>query len=183
MRERLLLPGSRRSVLVMRMLFASACALCVVWGCHGSSSGSSETPPESGPPPSASAGPIASGRAGLRLPQLPAHPGTDCDPEKDAAVCSPDGTSQMSCSLGHWQLVHVCDGPEGCKGRGDKLVCDLKPVNEGDPCTGGINPPRCNNAYDVMACVFNKWKKTTCSPPGKCQAATTDMPAGCRLGS
>lgn len=134
------------------------------------------------PSASASVGAAPSSMGALRRPTVPSPPGAICDPVKDSAVCSPDGTTQQSCSMGRWQTVFACDGPEGCKGRGDKLVCDVKrPVNEGDPCTMGINPPRCNNSQDLMACVFGKWKKTTCSAPGKCLAATMDMPAGCRV--
>ncbi len=95
-------------------------------------------------------------------------------------MCSPDGTTQMSCSLGMWQAVYLCDGPAGCKGTGDKLVCDLKPQKEGDPCTGGINPPRCNDGQVLMSCVNRKWVKTTCQAPGVCKGATLDSPAGCR---
>ncbi len=108
-------------------------------------------------------------------------PGGECDPAKQAAVCSPDGTTQLSCNMGKWQTVHLCDGPNGCKGSGNDLVCDMKPVKEGDACTGGLNMPRCNDGQTLMQCMNGKWKKLVCSLPGHCRPPADDMPAGCRL--
>ena len=165
----------------MRRLVSMAGLIAVAAACHSSSEGFATAPADAGPAPSASAAPSGSGRLGI-LPPGAAHPGagSQCNPAKDAAVCSPDGTTQMSCSLGMWQAVFLCDGPAGCKGSGDKLVCDLKPVKEGDPCVSGYNPPRCNDVQVLMSCVNKKWVKTACKAPGKCLPATTDSPAGCR---
>jgi hypothetical protein len=103
-----------------------------------------------------------------------------CDFRKDAAVCSPDGTQQMSCAFGMLKTVQICDGPAGCKGSGDNLVCDLKHVDAGDPCTMGISPPRCNSASELLQCLTGKWSSLICSAPGTCHPPTSDSPAMCR---
>ena len=104
-----------------------------------------------------------------------------CTPAKDAAVCSPDGKAHMSCGLDQWITVELCDGPAGCRGRGDGLVCDVKHVEAGDPCTMGVSPPRCNSPHELMMCKSGKWVSLVCSPPGICRRPTSDMPSSCRL--
>jgi len=102
-----------------------------------------------------------------------------CDPVKDAAVCSPDGTAQMSCGQGRWMTVQLCDGAKGCTGRGDDLVCDQKKVKAGDACTPNVSLPRCNDPKTLMRCMKGKWVQTLCAPPGKCHSQTIDSPALC----
>src|SRR5208282_161660 len=107
----------------MRRFLPGACLLIVATACRSSCGGGSAADAGS---PVQEAGPAASGA----IPSASASAGTivarglgRCDPRRDAAVCSADGKEQLSCGLGMYVTVQICDGPAGCKGSGDDLVC------------------------------------------------------------
>jgi hypothetical protein len=159
-------------------------ALLVTSGACSSSCGSCSKPAtvaEAGPAaPSTSASAASASTSASAAPAASGRFFGGCNPKTQAAVCTPDGTAQMSCGLGEWKMVRQCDGPAGCKGSGDDLVCDVKHVTEGEACTGGLNPPRCQGPQVLMQCLKGKWARLVCSPPGTCQEPTPDMPASCR---
>lgn len=162
--------------------------LVLVGACHSSSKGDA---PEAGPGWTLGPAASASARAGPVMLQASASGGTTvalppgrvmgrCDGVKDAAVCSPDGTAEMSCANGRWMTVQLCDGPKGCTGRGDDLACDQKKVKAGDPCPPNVSLPRCNDPKTLMRCMSGKWVQTVCALPGKCRPQTLDSPAVCQ---
>jgi hypothetical protein len=170
----------------MRRVMAWMIVLMALPACAKSSgsSGASASSTEAGATAASSGNVVPPALSALRnqLTHGGPHAGpSQCDPTTQAAVCSPDGKTQLSCNMGMWKTVHDCDGPAGCKGSGDDIVCDMKPAKEGDPCTGGLNMPRCNDDQTLMQCMFGKWKKLVCSAPGHCRPPKDDMPAGCRL--
>ena len=164
----------------MRRLVPAVCLLVVAGGCRSSCGGGAAAAADAG-----SSAPEAATSAPAVIPSASGSAGHflgvgRCDPRKDGAVCSPDGKSQLSCGLGDWITVQLCDGPAGCKGRGDDLVCDVKPVKAGDPCANGMSPPRCNGTRELLQCKSGKWASLVCSGGGTCRPPTSDMPSSCR---